>query len=253
MRQLRHWGSWCGRVRAPLSVHQTIFKRFATIFNSGEHLFLVCCLLFCVAISTQEAGEQFTIAQIHYGGGGDWYGDATAISNWLHILRTRTDIETAEDRVILKLTEHTLYQYPMLYLVGHGNIRLTESEVEALRHYLTSGGFLFANDDYGLDESFRREMRRVFPEQKLQPIPNAHPIYHCFYDLPGLPKIHEHDSEPAQGFGLFHDGRMVVYYVYSADIGDGLEDADVHPDDTPQVRELAAKMAVNIAVYALTH
>ena len=96
-------------------------------------------------------------------------------------------------------------------------------------------------------------MRRVFPEQELQPIPNTHLIYRCFYELQGLPKIHEHDAEPAQGFGLFHDGRMVVYYVYSADIGDGLEDADVHPDDTPHVRELAAKMAVNIAVYALTH
>lgn len=219
--------------------------------------------LFCVALITQEIGEHvrrslqahipMTIAQIHYGGGGDWYGDATAIRNWLRLLRTRTDIETAEDRVILKLTDHTLYQYPMLYLVGHGNIRLTSGEVEALRHYLMHGGFLFANDDYGLDESFRREMHRVFPEQALQPIPNAHPIYHCFYDLPGLPKIHEHDSEPAQGFGLFHDGRMVVYYAYSADIGDGLEDAALHPDDTPQVRELAAKMAVNIAVYALTH
>jgi len=257
MRHLRHWNESC-EVRSVLKSVKLVLTRhnFSSLTTSNLQTLctlLVCCLLFCVAISTQEAGEQFTIAQIHYGGGGDWYGDATAIRNWLQILRTRTDIETAEDRVILKLTDHTLYQYPMLYLVGHGNIRLTESEIEALRHYLMHGGFLFANDDYGLDESFRREMRRIFPEQQLQPIPNAHPIYHCFYDLPGLPKIHEHDSEPAQGFGLFHDGRMVVYYVYSADIGDGLEDAAVHPDDTPQVRELAAKMAVNIAVYVLTH
>ena len=137
---------------------------------------------------------------------------------------------------------------------GHGNIRLTKEEVEALRFYLTHGGFLFVNDDYGLDESFRREIRRVFPNQPLQPIPDSHLIYHCFYDLPnGLPKIHEHDGKPAQGFGLFHEGRMVVYYVYSSDIGDGLEDPQVHPKDTPQVRELAAKMAVNVAVYVLTH
>ena len=216
-------------------------------------LFLVCCFLFYTTIGIPEAGEKFTIAQIHYSGGGDWYGDATTIKNWLYLLRSRTDIETAEDRVILKLTDHTLYQYPMLYLVGHGNIRLTESEVEILRDYLMNGGFLFANDDYGLNESFRREMRRVFPDQELQPIPNTHLIYRCFYELKGLPKIHEHDGEPAQGFGLFHDGRLVLYYVYSADIGDGLEDADVHPEDTPQVRELAAKMAVNIAVYVLTH
>lgn len=222
-------------------------------------LFLVGCLLLCVMVGTQgwqglqASNVPLTIAQVHYGGGGDWYGDATTIKNWLQLLRTRTGIETAKDRVILKLTDHTLYQYPMLYLVGHGNIRLTESEVEALRDYLTRGGFLFANDDYGLDESFRREMRKVFPEQELQPVPNTHLIYRCFYELKGLPKIHVHDTEPAQGFGLFHDGRMVIYYAYSADIGDGLEDADVHPDDSPRVRELAAKMAVNIAVYALMH
>ncbi len=218
-------------------------------------LFTGCLLVLLFPLQQQgiSLGEQFTIAQVQYGGGGDWYGDATVIPNWLQLLRARTDIETAEDRVILNLTDHTLYQYPMLYLVGHGNILFTESEVEVLRDYLTHGGFLFVNDDYGLDASFRREMLRVFPEQPLQPIPNSHELYSCFYELPGLPKIHEHDSEPAQGFGLFHEGRMIVYYAYSSDIGDGLEDADVHPGDTPVVRELAAKMAVNIAVYVLTH
>lgn len=221
----------------------------------------VSCLTFWALLSlvlvigsAQSAGEQFVIAQVQYGGGGDWYGDQTTIANWLKILRIRTDIEAAEERVIVKLTDRNLYQYPMLYIVGHGNIRLAEEEVEALRFYLTHGGFLFVNDDYGLDESFRREMRRVFPNQSLQPIPNSHLIYHCFYDFPnGLPKIHEHDGEPAQGFGLFHQGRMVVYYVYSSDIGDGLEDPQVHPNDTQQARELAAQMAVNIAVYVLTH
>lgn len=215
-------------------------------------LVIVCVFLFFSAIGIKDAGELFTIAQVQYGGGGDWYGDPSAIGNWLRLLQERTDIETADDRIILKLTDHVLYQYPMLYLVGHGNIRLVENEVSALRQYLTNGGFLFVNDDYGLDKSFRREIGRVFSDQELQPIPNNHHIYNCFYDLPGLPKIHEHDGEPAQGFGLFHDGRMVVFYAYSADIGDGLEDARVHPDDTPEVRELAAKMAVNIAVYVLT-
>ena len=225
-----------------------MFIRYITSIK----LVIVCVFLFFSAIGIKDAGEFFTIAQVQYGGGGDWYGDPSAIGNWLRLLQERTDIETADDRVILKLTDHVLYQYPMLYLVGHGNIRLTENEVSALQQYLANGGFLFVNDDYGLDKSFRREISRVFPDQELQPIPNNHHIYNCFYDLPGLPKIHEHDGEPAQGFGLFHDGRMVVFYVYSADIGDGLEDARVHPDDTPEVRELAAKMAVNIAVYVLT-
>lgn len=228
-------------------------RRFHHIYTRKWLLLLIWFLSFSILISTQQAGELFTIAQVQYGGGGDWYGDPSAIGNWLSLLRERTEIETADDRVILKLTDHELYQYPMLYLVGHGNIRLTEDEVSSLRQYLTNGGFLFVNDDYGLDKSFRREISRVFPKQELQPVPNSHPIYHCFYDLPGLPKIHEHDSEPAQGYSIFHNGRMVVFYAYSADIGDGLEDPRVHPEDTPEIRELASKMAVNIAVYVLTH
>lgn len=225
-----------------------------TIHNRPIVIYLILLSWVLRIGSAQSAGEKFVIAQLQYGGGGDWYTDQTTIPNWLKTLRARTDIETAEDRVTLKLTDRNLYQYPMLYIVGHGNISFTEKEVEVLRFHLTHGGFLFANDDYGMDASFRREMRRVFPDQELQPIPTSHLIYHCFYDFPnGLPKIHEHDGKPAQGFGLFHEGRMVVYYVYSSDIGDGLEDAQVHPNDTPQVRELAAKMAVNIAVYALTH
>ncbi len=232
-----------------------IKKTAGTQINHALRFTLYIVLSMALVIgSAHSAGEKFVIAQVQYSGGGDWYGDQTTVSNWLQILRTRTDIEAAKERVIVKLTDRNLYQYPMLYIVGHGNIRLTKEEVEALRFYLTHGGFLFVNDDYGLDESFRREIRRVFPNQPLQPIPDSHLIYHCFYDLPnGLPKIHEHDGKPAQGFGLFHEGRMVVYYVYSSDIGDGLEDPQVHPKDTPQVRELAAKMAVNVAVYVLTH
>ncbi|MEC8840332.1 MAG: DUF4159 domain-containing protein, partial [Candidatus Poribacteria bacterium] len=182
-----------------------------------------------------------------------WYGDQTAVSTWLKFLRSRVGIETAHDRIIIKLTDRDLYQYPFLYLVGHGNVRFSAKEVELLRSYLMRGGFMFVNDDYGLDKSFRREMKRVFPDRNLEPIPNNHDIYHCFYDLSGLPKIHEHDGEPAQGFGVFHEGRMVVFYAYSADIGDGLEDQKIHPDDSPTLRELAAKMAINISVYALTH
>ena len=136
--------------------------------NRALHFtFYVVLSIVLVIGSAQSAGEQFVIAQVQYGGGGDWYGDQTTISNWLKILRTRTDIEAAEERVIVKLTDRNLYQYPMLYIVGHGNIRFTKEEVEALRFYLTHGGFLFVNDDYGLDGSFRREIRRVFHDQSL--------------------------------------------------------------------------------------
>ena len=167
-------------------------------------------------LTVTASAEKFEIAQIRYGGGGDWYGDQTAVSNWLKLLRQRLSMETAEERVVLRLTDRNLFRYPFLYLVGHGNISFSSKENKALRQYLTRGGFLFVNDDYGLDQSFRREIKKVFPQQKLQPIPNDHPIYHCFYDLRGLPKIHQHNGDPARGYGLFHQGRLVVFYAYSA-------------------------------------
>lgn len=218
------------------------------IFNTTIVSFLIGTFILGALASNQE----FMIARIKYNGGGDWYADRTSIPNWLSALRKRTDIHTANDQVVITLDDRSLYQYPFLYMTGHGNIGFSEKEVNNLRYYLTHGGFLYADDNYGMDDSFRHEMRRVFPDKSLQPIPNSHPIYHCFYDFPkGLPKIHKHDGEPAQGFGLFHEGRMVVFYTYSSDIGDGLEDPSVHKDP-PNVREQAVRMAINIAVYALT-
>ena len=223
-------------------------KRWCIYVWTGLYIGFLCLL----SSSSLARPNEFVIARVKYGGGGDWYSDRTSLPNWLRALNQRTDIRAARDQEVVRLTDRTLYQYPMIYMTGHGNIRLTEAEVTALRTYLTSGGFLYADDNYGMDESFRRELARVFPEASLQLLPNDHPIYHCYYDLPGLPKIHEHDGEPAQGYALFHEGRMVVYYTYSSDIGDGLEDPEVH-EDPPEVRELAVQMAVNIAVYMLTH
>jgi hypothetical protein len=139
-----------------------------------------------------------------------------------------------------------------VYLNGHGTIRLTEAEAQRLRSYLLSGGFLFADDNYGLDASLRSEIRRVFPDRDLVAIPFSHPIYHCFYDLPdGPPKIHEHDGKPSEGLGIFDGDRLMVFYTYQADIGDGLEDPEVHQDPA-EVREAAMRMAVNTVVYALS-
>ena len=146
----------------------------------------------------------------------------------------------------------SIFRYPLLYLSGHGRIALDENDLQELRRYLDAGGFLVADDNYGLDDSFRRMVARLYPENDLEPISGNHPIYHSFYELPGLPKIHQHDGEPAQGFGVFRKGRLVLFYSFSADIGDGLEDPDVHGDPA-DVREAAAKMAVNILMYALTH
>jgi hypothetical protein len=146
-----------------------------------------------------------------------------------------------------------LFSHPFVHMTGHGNVRFSDEEAERLRWYLAHGGFLFADDNYGMDESFRREMRRVFPDEELVEVPFDHDLYHSVYDFPaGPPKIHEHHGGPPKGLAIFHDGRMVVFYTYNTDIGDGLEDADVHGDPA-EVREEALRMAVNVVAYALTH
>lgn len=193
-----------------------------------------------------------TIVQLQYGGGGDWYANPSSLPNLLRAIRERTGIPVADRPVHLKLTDPALWSYPYLYITGHGNIRLTDEEVQILRRYLLSGGFLHADDNYGLDESFRREIRRVFPDRPMVELPVDHPVYHVFYDFPrGLPKIHEHDGLPAQGFGIFHEGRLVVYYSYQSDLGDGWEDPEVHKDP-PELREAALRMGVNLFLYTLS-
>ena len=198
------------------------------------------------------AGRTFTIAQLQYGGGGDWYANPSGLPNLLREIRERTGLPVADRPVHVKLTDAALWTYPYIYITGHGNIRLTDEEVVLLRRYLLAGGFLHADDNYGLDESFRREMRRVFPDKELVELPADHPVYRSFYELrQGLPKIHEHDGKPAQGFGIIHEGRLLVYYSYQSDLGDGWEDADVH-GDPPELREAAFRMGVNLFLYALS-
>jgi hypothetical protein len=175
------------------------------------------------------------------------------IPNLLRGLKERTTVPVRSlKEVVVEAGDEKLFSIPFLFMTGHGNVKLGEDEVRNLRKYLTSGGFLFANDDYGMDKAFRREIRRVFPDAPLVEVPFSHPIYRSFYDFPsGLPKIHEHDRLPPQGFGVFHEGRLVVFYDYQSDIGNGLEDAGTY-DDPPEKREAALRMAINIVVYAMT-
>lgn len=215
-------------------------------------LFCALYLIFAAASSAQNT-DTFTIARIKYGGGGDWYVGQTQIPNLLKELRDRTNVETARKQSVIQLADKDLYLYPFIYMTGHGNVVFTDEEVKALRSYLIQGGFLWANDDYGMDKSFRREMKRVFPGKKLVELPFDHELYHCYYDFPrGLPKIHEHDRKPPRGYGIFHEGRMVAFYDYESDIADGLENPDIH-NDPPEKREAAIRMAINIVIYALTH
>ncbi len=198
------------------------------------------------------AREELTIAQLQYDGGGDWYANPSGLPNLLDAIRERTGLRIAAEPGRTRLTDPSLWNYPYLYMTGHGNVRFTDEEVQLLRRWLLAGGFLHADDNYGLDESFRREMARVFPEKELVEVPHDHPIYHVFYDFPqGLPKIHLHDDGPAQGFGIFHEGRLLVFYSYESDLGNGWEDPDVH-GDPPQAREQALRMGVNLFMYALS-
>jgi hypothetical protein len=195
----------------------------------------------------------FTIARLKYSGGGDWYWGRSAVPNMLEFLKRNTNILVNQEEIWISVMDKELFHYPFLFLTGHGNIKFTEDEVERLNNYLTHGGFLFANDSYGLDEAFRREMKRVFPDKELLELPFDHGIYHCYYDFHnGLPKIHQHDGKPAQGFGIFHQKRLVVFYVYESDISDGWEDPQVHKDPREK-RDAALKMGVNIITWALLH
>jgi hypothetical protein len=201
----------------------------------------------------EEIPAGFVIARLQYGGGGDWYSNPSSLPNLLRALgeRTTVPVESFEEQRVSILDEE-LFDYPFIYMNGHGTVQFTAEEIERLRDYLTSGGFLFADDNYGMDRSFRREIRKVFPDQDLVEVPFDHAIYHSFYDIQsGPPKVHEHDQKRPQGLGIFHDGRLVVFYTYESDIGDGIEDPDVHRDP-PQVREAALRMAINIVMYALT-
>jgi hypothetical protein len=204
-----------------------------------------------ISAQNEKDPSAFTIARLKYGGGGDWYWGSSAIPNMLKFLKENTSIPVNEDEVRVNIMDKELFNYPFLFLTGHGNIKFSDEEVERLKNYLIHGGFLFANDSYGLDKAFRREMKKVFPDKELVELPFNHGIYHCHYDFPnGLPKIHKHDGKPPQGFGIFYEDRLVVFYVYESDIGDGWEDPQVH-NDTPEKREQALKMGVNIITWVL--
>ena len=197
-------------------------------------------------------GQEFSIARVNYGGGGDWYCDPSSIPNLLNYLTKNTLIKAAHSEYRIKLTAKELRGHPYLYMTGHGNVRFTDDEIIQLREYLMGGGFLHADDNYGLNTSFRREMKRVFPDRDFVELPHDHTVFHSYFDMPnGLPKIHEHDGKPPQLFALYDRDRIMVIYSYESDLGDGWEDEEVH-NDPPELRAAALQMGVNIIYFALT-
>jgi hypothetical protein len=195
---------------------------------------------------------RMTIARLQYDGGGDWYANPSSLPNLLKAINERTSlkVEPTESRVSLK--DDRLWDHPYLHVTGHGVIKFSDAEVIRLREYLARGGFLHVDDNYGLDESFRKEIERVFPDRPLVDVPLTHPIYHIVYDFPaGLPKVHEHDGKPARGYGIFIGNRLAVFYSYESDLGNGWEDPGTY-DDPPAAHEAALRMGVNLFVYAVT-
>jgi Domain of unknown function (DUF4159) len=200
--------------------------------------------------STAQPAALMTIGRLHYDGGGDWYANPSSLPNLLHALETRTRLRVAAQERVVTLSDDDLWNVPYIYMTGHGNVHFSDADLAILRRYLEQGGFLHADDNYGMDASIRRELGRLWPNRPLVEVPLDHPIYHLVYDFPkGIPKIHYHDGKPAQGFGIFIDGRLAVYYSYQSDLGDGWEDPEVH-HDPPQKREAALRMGVNLFAYA---
>lgn len=194
------------------------------------------------------------IARVQYQGGGDWYSDEESLVELLAFARQQTLLDVGPEEDVVELTSDNVFSYPFLYLTGHGNVTFSPGEVDRLRRYLLQGGFLHVDDNYGLDEYIRTELEKVFPDRELVELPFDHPIYRSPFPFPdGLPKIHEHDGERPQGYGLLDDrGRVMVFYTHETDLGDGWEPASVH-DNSPEKRRAALRMGVNILTYAMTH
>jgi hypothetical protein len=193
-----------------------------------------------------------TIARLQYDGGGDWYANPSSIPNLLKAINERTSLKVEPTEARVNLKDDRLWDHPFLHVTGHGVIKFSEAEITKLREYLNRGGFLHVDDNYGLDESFRKEIARVFPDRPLVDVPLTHPIYHIVYDFPaGLPKVHEHDGKPARGYGIFIGSRLAVFYSYESDLGNGWEDPGTY-NDPPALHEAALRMGVNLFVYAVT-
>jgi hypothetical protein len=193
------------------------------------------------------------VAILKYSGGGDWYANPTAIPNLVAFANQNIKTNITKNPQNIVISSEDIYNFPILFMTGHGNVYFSDEDATNLKSYLISGGFLHISDNYGLDKFIRRELKKVFPSLELKEIPSNHPIYNQTFKFPeGMPKIHEHDKKPAQGFGLFYAGRLVVFYDYETDLSDGWEDEIIH-NNPKSVREKALKMGANIIEYAFTN
>ncbi|MFZ2907252.1 MAG: DUF4159 domain-containing protein [Cyclobacteriaceae bacterium] len=212
--------------------------------------FLLLMSLFSVITYSQSS---LKIAKLKYHGGGDWYAAKTALPNLIEFCNRELGMTLAPEEDIVEAGSKDIFLYPYVFMTGHGNVVFSESEAQNLRTYLLGGGFLHIDDNYGLDKYIRIELKKVFPELELIELPFDHPVYHQKFNFSqGLPKIHEHDGKPPQGFGLIFEGRLVVFYSYECDLGNGWEDVAIHNDPEAKRRQ-ALEMGANLISYCFTN
>lgn len=210
-------------------------------------------LLFFLLVGFSVKAPSYTIAKLKYNGGGDWYANRTALSNLISFCNKNLGTNFEPDEAIVEAGSADIFNYPFVYLTGHGNIKFSDQEAKNLRNYLVAGGFLHIDDNYGLDKFIRPQMKQVFPELDFIELPTQHPIYNQKFKFPsGLPKIHEHDGKRPLGLGLIYKGRLICYYTYETDLGNGWEDAGTYPGDSESTRQKALQMGSNLIQYALT-
>jgi hypothetical protein len=219
---------------------------------TGRARLIVFIILFAIYFSG-AAQNSIKIAKLKYNGGGDWYANKTALPNLIKFCNQELNMNLDPEEDIVEAGSSDLFLYPYVYMTGHGNVVFTDADAANLRKYLIAGGFLHIDDNYGLDKFIRIELKKVFPELELVVIPFEHPVYHQKFSFPrGLPKIHEHDAKPAQGLGLLYEGRLVVYYSYESDLGNGWEDQRIH-NDPEEKRQQALRMGANLISYCFTN
>ena len=216
-------------------------------------VFVVGAFILLCVVSSFNVPPTYKMAKLKYNGGGDWYGDRTALPNLIKFCNENLKTNFQPEDEVVDVGSAELFNYPFIFMTGHGNVIFSDQEALNLRKYLVGGGFLHVDDNYGLDEFIRREMKKVFPELSFVELPFNHPIYHQKYDFnDGPPKIHEHDGKPAQGLGIIYQGRLVCFYDYECDLGDGWEDYEVHKD-SPELHLKALKMGADMIQYVFNN
>jgi hypothetical protein len=210
-------------------------------------------LLFFLAVFLNGYSQStYQIALLKYNGGGDWYANPTSLTNLIDFCNKNLKTSINKEYATVDAGSAEIFNYPFVHLTGHGNVIFNDQEALNIRNYLIAGGFIHITDNYGIDQYIRPQIKKVFPELEFVELPFDYPIYHQKYNFPnGLPKIHEHDGKPPQGFGLLWEGRLVCFYDYECDLGDGWEDPDVHKD-SPEKRLKALQMGANMVQYVFT-